>query len=105
MADITSPQAVRFSNEKIRPAAERMAQLYTIAKQVVDEWYATNMGTEIPVSADLIIDGSANDGRTPINGNDATLVISRLQEFVTDMEANNNAKLNTVLKPAVNALR
>jgi len=31
-------QAVKFSNEKIRPAADMLAQLYNFANTVVDEW-------------------------------------------------------------------
>lgn len=95
-------EAIRFTNEKVRIAADKLASAYFFAKQVRDEWYANNLGSIIEVSADVIADGSAADGRHPLNGSDVTLVINRCEDIITDMEANSNAKLNTVLKAAVN---
>jgi hypothetical protein len=103
MADITNAEAVAFCNDKIRPVADKLAQAYYDAKIVVDDWTANSMGTLIPNSAsDIVVDGSATDGRHVISGADATTIVTRCMEFVADMEANNNAKLNTILSVAVN---
>ena len=102
MADIIDPEAVRFSNEKIRVAADNLALSYYFAKQVVNEWFAVNMSAKITNTVDPIIDGSATDGRTVITGADATNLITRLTEQIADFEASGNAKLNTVLKVEVN---
>ena len=102
MADITDPEAVRFSNEKVRVAADRLARAYYFGKEVVSEWYAVSMASKIPNTTDVIIDGSAVDGRTTITGADVTNLITRLTELITEYEADSNAKLNTVLKPEVN---
>jgi hypothetical protein len=101
--DITNPEAVKFCNEKVRTSADKLGQLYYVAKAVSQEWTANSLGSIITNSADDdVIDGSATDGRHPITGADANNIINRLTEFVTDMEANTNAKLNTVLGVAVN---
>ena len=103
MADITEAAAVRFSNEKVRVAADKLAKAYYFAKQVQNEWFANSMSASITNTADAIIDGSATDGRHVITGADATNIITRCGELVTDMEASSNAKLNTILGVAVNA--
>jgi len=103
MADITNPEAVKFSNEKIRVAADKLAQAYYFAKVVQQEWFANNMGSLITNNAlDIIIDGSETDGRHVISGADATNVITRIGELITDLEEFSNAKLNTVLAVSVN---
>lgn len=106
MADITDPTAVAFCNEKIRPAADRLAQAYFDAKAVIAEWNARG-GTDF-IANDLaaeVIDGAQDDGRPVIDGADVNNIINRLSEFVADMEANGGAKLNTVLAVAVNLTR
>ena len=100
MADITDPQAVRFANEKIRVAADKLAQAYWHAKRVQAEW-AANPGL-IANKADVIDDGSKTDGRPPITGTDANNIVNRLAELTADYEAGGSAKLNTILGVAVN---
>lgn len=55
---IDNPEAVRFCNEKVRVAADRLAQAYYHARQVRDEWYANNMGTLLPVDGGEVLDGA-----------------------------------------------
>jgi hypothetical protein len=98
MADITNPEAVKFCNEKIRPAANLLAKAYFYAIQTVDEWYANNMGELLPVAEDIVVDGSESDGRHPISGNDVNNLVTRLSELIQDLEENSKAKLNTILK-------
>jgi hypothetical protein len=99
---IDNPEAVRFCNEKVRVAADRLAQAYYFARQVRDEWYANNMGALLPVDGGEVMDGAHADGRHVITGNDATNLIVRCEDLIADLEANANAKLNTVLGVAVN---
>jgi len=98
---IKHPTAVRFANEKIRVGADLLTRYYFL-KEVVDEWNATGMSAFITNTADVIEDGSATDGRNVITGIDATAIITRMMEVISDMEAGGNAKLNTVNKVAVN---
>lgn len=101
--EITDPYAVAFSNEKIRQGADRLAQMYYMAKAITQEWTANpQLATAIAYdNPGVIVDGSATDGRNPVTGIEANNIITRLGEFVSDMEANGNAKLNTVLGVAV----
>lgn len=106
MAEITNPEAVAFCNSKVRVAADKLAQLYYTAKSVSQEWTANGLGDIIVYSnSDLVVDGSASDGRHPISGIDVNNLITRLTEIVADMEASSNAKLNTVLAVATNPQR
>ena len=90
-------QAVKFSNEKIRVSADLLAQLYNFANTVIDEWNALEGVKLIPNTTEVIADGSGNDGRTIITGANANNVITRLQEFVNDMNENNSVNINTCL--------
>lgn len=103
MATIQKAESVKFCNEKVRVSADKLAQLYYLAKAVSQEWTATQMGNDIVYNnTDLVVDGSETDGRHPITGVDVNNIINRLTEFVTDMEAGGSAKLNTILAVAVN---
>lgn len=102
MPDITDPQAVRFCNERVRVAADKLAQAYNLANQVIDEWTAHGGVALIPNTSDPVIDGSATDGRPPIVGSDASNIINRLTEIVADFEDSGGAKLNTILAVSVN---
>lgn len=105
MAEITNVEAVRFCNEKVRPIADRLAQFYYAAKAVSQEWTANpDLATLIAYNnADLVVDGSAMDGRHPVSGVEANNLMTRLMEIVADMDANGGAKLNTVLSVATHS--
>ena len=105
MADITNPQAVRFSNEQARPTADVYAQLYYHLKTFADTWDAQGIGTIIPNTADVIIDGSVQDGRAAVTGAMINGLVTNAKAFVTDLEASSKLKLNGLLKIAVNPQR
>jgi hypothetical protein len=102
MAEITNAEAVRFCNERVRVAANKLNAAYKFAKEVSAEWYANNMGTLFPSGEGPVVDGSATDGRHPVSADDVLLLVSRLSELVADYEASTNAKLNTILAVATN---
>ena len=66
--EITNPEAVRFCNERVRQLADIATKYYYAAKAFTNEWNATGMGAKIPNTTDLVVDGSAQDGRSPITG-------------------------------------
>ena len=101
MPDNSNPEAVRFSNEKVRVLADTLLSAYYTAKAVYNEWIGNNMGAMFPLG-DTVVDGSAGDGRHPVTGNDVTNIIVRAEELKNDFEANGNAKLNTLVNVAVN---
>jgi len=102
MAEITNPEAVAFCNDKLRILADTLYTAYLTAKRISEEWYANNLGSILPVADDVVIDGAAQDGRHTMTSNKANLLITRCDELVADMEANSNAKLNTILTVQVN---
>lgn len=99
---ITDPQIKRFCNERVRLAADRLARLYNLCRTVRDEWTAQDMGTAIPDTAELVDDGAAVDGRPEISGADVHAIKDRVVELIALLEANGNAKLDEVLRVAVN---
>ena len=102
MPDIVNPVAVKFCNEKIRPAAETLAQAYYTLKRLLDEWSALNLANVVTNTADPVVDGAMADGRPPLTGARANTIITRATEFVADLEANSAAKLNSVIRVSVN---
>lgn len=101
-APITDPTAIRFANERIRPMADQLLRAYYQSKLLINDWNAQGMAQRIPNREDLIMDGHDRDGRSPITGAQATNIIVRAMEYVESMEADNNAKLNTLSAVAVN---
>jgi hypothetical protein len=98
---ITEKRAVVFCNEKIRPIADRYAQIYWLAKIVLTEWNAANLSAIIPSTADVVDDGAAIDGRNRITGAMVNGMISNLQLLVNDLEANTQVKLRGLTQVAV----
>jgi hypothetical protein len=94
MALITNPVAVTFCNEKVRPIADRYAQLYWLSKIFITEWNANNLGAIIPNTADTIDDKGDLDGRGLITGAMVNGLKTNLQAVITDLEASSNLKLN-----------
>jgi hypothetical protein len=100
-----NPQAIRIANEKLRPAADRMGQLYNFAKSLQAEYVAEGWPSLFPNDAELIVDGSASDGRTPITNADILAFMGHVNTFIVSMEASTMAMRNNVLKIAVNPER
>ena len=99
----SNPQAIKISNEKIRPLADRMAQLYNLIKSAQIEYAAEGWGTLFPNDVEVIVDGSTTDGRTPITNADVrNFMLTDAVTFLTNLEASTNAGRDRVFKIAVN---
>lgn len=99
MANITDASALAFVAGRVKPNADMLAAQYWAAKRTVSEWNARNLSSVIPNTSDVIVDGTSQQ----LTGIQATAIITRLMEIITDYEAASNAKLNTVLQAAPNA--
>lgn len=66
MADITNPQAVRFCNERLRLVADQIQSARRTGEQFLIEVFAFEDATSGNANEDVIIDGSATDGRPSI---------------------------------------
>lgn len=90
---MSTQKAIAFS-ARARAAATTLEIAYRLAVRVSQEWYALNMGADIPFDTNALEDGN---GARPLTHMDVYGVINRLDELIADYEANNNAKLNTVI--------
>jgi len=105
---ITDPVAVGFTTNRIRSAANHLTQTYYAMKALVNDWNSLNMGARLaPGDSTVVDDGAstASDGRYPVTADDCYALILRAQAFVTELEANNNTYLTTILKAGVNTIR
>lgn len=96
--------SVKFCNEKIRPAADALVQLYYASNEILDLWNAMGGVAAIPNDGTPIVDGAPNDGRRQITGAMVNSIIARLFEYKNDQSASGNAKLNTEIAVAVNTV-
>ena len=92
----TTPKAASFAH-RARATATRLEIAYRDAKRLSQDWYANNHAAGIPFDGEPLDDGNET---LPITNMAIYGVINRCDELITDMEANNNAKLNTILQVA-----
>lgn len=82
-------EVTKFSDEKVRPAADALAKLYNLATLVTDEWTArpavqpTNDSTPIDDGS-----GDTGDGRPQLTGEKVHDVINLLLEYISMMDGN-----------------
>jgi len=115
---VTNPVAIKFSNEKIRVAADLLAQLDNFALAVLNEWTALGGTALIPNTVGNILRDSASptddlgtggDGRPIIDGAKVNNIINRLTAL-RSTAANSGLAMgvtgvrDTVLQVAVNTL-
>ena len=88
MADITNPRAVRFCNERVRVWAEAVIESYNTSVALLAEWNTnTDLATVLPnVPTDVVIDGAAQDGRSPMTGEKANVAITIANQLVNRLE-------------------
>jgi hypothetical protein len=100
MADITSPQAIKFVTEQARPLADALVAFYYAARRVRDRYAAIGGASLIPNTVDVVVDGAASNGSPLATGADVNAALGLMASVLTDLEANNQAKLMTLLRIA-----
>ena len=101
MANNANPQAVLFANTKIRPVNDLALSLYYSIQLFQQEWTQQDIAAVIPNDSNLIVDGSATDGRPPMTDAQAQIVQANLQTIMNVFTANSNLILNQLLSVAV----
>jgi hypothetical protein len=96
-----NPQAILVANEKIRPLADLVGQLYFRFKAAQAEHQAEDWLSLFPNDTELVEDGSATDGRTRVTNADLRTFMTHVGTLLTSMEASANAMRNNFLKIAV----
>jgi hypothetical protein len=108
MPEITNPQVVLFTNQRIRPISDKLTDAYYAAKQIVSDYNSGDIGSKIDAAGagNLIADGSETDGRTRLVGGDIYNMITLLQQYILFVENGvvTQADRTTVIsKPHVNS--
>lgn len=83
MAEITTPAVVAFSNNRVRPLADKLIRARRELKAVVEEYNDQNIGSLINTggAGNLIADGSLTDGRPRLVGGDLYNFVTLLQDL------------------------
>lgn len=118
MPPITNPVAVKFANEKLRVAADLIAQLDNVAAATLAEWTALGGTALIPNTADVLqdsaapngVDATAGDGRPVVTGAKLNNIVNRLTSLrstsaTTGLAMGVAGVRDTVLQVAVNTTR
>lgn len=102
MADIDNPVAVRWSNERVRTIADQVTRTLRQIDAYLAEWDAGALADLFPVSADPVIDGSPDDGRLSITGNDVRVLTNQLAAIQSLADDNGGALRAAFLRVQVN---
>lgn len=100
---ITDEITIRYTNEVIRPMAEKIRALKAEIDSHMLQWHG---GIGAVCNADLngtIEDGRESEGVTRLTGNDATLLINQMIAIQTLLDG--VGVMNVIVKPCVNPLR
>jgi hypothetical protein len=99
MADIVDPQTIRFTNEVVRPLAEKLRAL-TYELQSADMTYQSGIGALLYASDNgAIQDGRENEGVSRLTANDVIGIMNLAESLVTALTA--AGVQTTVSKPCV----
>ena len=101
MPDITNPDVLVFTNEKIRILAEWLLAFRAELPAVISQWH----GTVVPAMAgdtgtDMIFDGSEADGRTQLSKNDISALMTQVETLNTQLQQ--AGIIDVLTKPSVN---
>lgn len=77
MAEIIDPEAIRFSNEVVRPLCEQARGLAVLLAALSTEWFL-GMNAKFSGAADTVEDGREGEGVSRLVGADVTNAVSQL---------------------------
>lgn len=100
----TNAQAIRVANERFRPFADKMAQNYHFCKAFKDQIAAEGIDSLFAADKEVVDDGAAIDGRSPLTNEDLKLLITAVDAFLGFMDERSELR-DTLLRTAVNPLR
>ena len=101
MADITSPEVIKFSNEQIRPLAEAMQALDYRVQAALVTWYAT-ISADCPNDSSPIADGREAEGVSRLTGSDVVNMVTQMAAYKTALEL--TGVPDVISKPCVRSL-
>jgi hypothetical protein len=103
---ITNPVAIKFSNERLRVAADLLAQLDNEAAAILAEWTALGGTALIPNTADVLQDSAAPNGTNSVGGDGRPVVTgAQLNNIVNRLTALRSTSATTGLAMGVAGVR
>ena len=99
---ITNTQAIKYTNEVIRPLSERVRALKQDIDSAATRWFA-EISALVPNDATLLDDGRDAEGVSRLTGADITSMVTVLLGIQTNLNATGVA--DVVSKPTVRSLR
>ncbi len=102
MPDITTPQVVKFANEKARLLADAAEVLYQTSKRFQQEWTALTASFPVGSTASNIADGSDADGRLRLTDTQLNGLKSLADAMVTWFETGSPTRIAQLQLIAVN---
>jgi imidazole glycerol phosphate synthase subunit HisF len=103
----TDPQVIAFANTRVRPFADRMFSAWLEAIALVEEFDSGDIATQVEAAGagEILVDGSATDGRTQITGGDIYNLVNvaiALKAFVENAAVATRDRTVDITKPHVN---
>jgi hypothetical protein len=106
MAFNSNPQAVKFCNERLRPACDAFVVAVRTLREMRAEYVAQGIGplvaADTPTANLTIADGSAVDGRAPLLGFDVDNASQQAAAFLAWVDGAGASAVTALTKPAVN---
>lgn len=99
---ITHAEVIRFSNEVIRPKAEKLRALKAEIDSDIITWFSSISGNCPNDSGEILDDGREVDGVSVLNGADINSVVNVLLTIQTAFDA--PGVVNVIAKPCVRPL-
>jgi hypothetical protein len=102
MADIIDPQTIAFCNDRVRPLADYLVGIKQAVDTEVTKWHSvinTDEHLAAYLDGDIVADGSAADGRTPLTKADVVNFVTQLIAFQALLDG--VGVMNVVSKPHV----
>lgn len=90
MADITNPQVIKWSNERARTLSDSIARLYAQIVAYQSDYAAQGIVAAMTpfASGDILLDGSAQDGRAPVTKNQISVLNNALTQVKKALDQN-----------------
>lgn len=97
----TNPQAIKLANERFRRLDDKLAQTYHFCRLLQAQIKAEGIDTLFTNDKDPLVDGSAEDGRSPLTNEDIKRMIAIVDEVVAFFDSD-PARRDLLLRGAVN---
>lgn len=104
----TDPQVNAFANGLVRPVADRFVSLYLNCVNLINAFNTGDIASQIEAAGagEILVDGSATDGRTQITGGDIYNLVNAaidFKKFVENTAVPTRDRTTDIGKPHVNA--